>query len=41
MGYVPYVGFATYHRVIVMIRLYFKKLMFMQLLLQHMRERMF
>jgi hypothetical protein len=28
MGYVPYVGFATYRRVTVKIRLYFKELMF-------------
>jgi len=31
MGYVPYVGFATYRRATVKIRLYFKKLMFMQM----------
>jgi len=31
MGYVPYVGFATYRRAIVKIRLYFKKLTYMQM----------
>jgi hypothetical protein len=31
MGYVPYVGFATYHRATVKIRFYFKRLMFMQM----------
>jgi hypothetical protein len=31
MGYVPYVGFATYRRATVKIRLYFKRLMFMQI----------
>jgi hypothetical protein len=31
MGYVPYVGFAIYRRAIVKIRLYFKRLMFMQM----------
>jgi len=30
MGYVPYVGFATYHRATAKIRLYFKRLIFMQ-----------
>jgi hypothetical protein len=30
MGYVLYVGFATYRRVTVNIRLYFKGLMFMK-----------
>jgi hypothetical protein len=33
MGYVPYVGFATYRRTTVKIRLYFKRLMFMQMFL--------
>jgi hypothetical protein len=32
MGYVSYVGFATYRRAIVKIRLYFKGLMFMQMI---------
>jgi hypothetical protein len=32
MWYVPYVGFATYRRVTVKIRLYFKGLMFMQMI---------
>jgi hypothetical protein len=31
MGYVPYVGFATYCRATVKIGLYFKRLMFMQM----------
>jgi hypothetical protein len=31
MGYVPYVGFATYRRATVKIHLYFKRLMFMQM----------
>jgi len=31
MGYVPYVGFATYHRATMKIPLYFKRLMFMQM----------
>jgi len=31
MGYVPYIGFATYRRATVKIRLYFKRLMFMQM----------
>jgi hypothetical protein len=31
MGYVPYVGFVTYRRATVKIRLYFKRLMFMQM----------
>jgi hypothetical protein len=31
MGYVPYVGFATYRRATVKIHLCFKRLMFMQL----------
>lgn len=30
MGNVPYVGFATYRRATVKIRLYFKELMFMK-----------
>jgi hypothetical protein len=32
MGYVSYVGFATYRRATVKIRLYFKRLMYMQML---------
>jgi hypothetical protein len=32
MWYVPYVGFAIYRRVTVKIRLYFKGLMFMQMI---------
>jgi len=31
MGYVPYVGFVTYRRATMKIRLYFKRLMFMQM----------
>jgi hypothetical protein len=31
MGNVPYVGFTTYCRATVMIRLYFTKLIFMQM----------
>jgi hypothetical protein len=31
MGYVPYVSFATYRRATMKIRLYFKRLMFMQM----------
>jgi hypothetical protein len=31
MGYVPSVGFATYCHATVKIRLYFKRLMFMQM----------
>jgi hypothetical protein len=31
MGYVSYVGFATYCHATVKIRLYFKRLMFMQM----------
>jgi hypothetical protein len=30
MGYVPYVGFETYRRATVKIRLYFKRLMFIK-----------
>jgi hypothetical protein len=30
MGYVPYIGFATYRRATVKIRLYFKGLLFMK-----------
>jgi hypothetical protein len=30
MGYVPYVGFATYRHATVKIILYFKRLMFME-----------
>jgi len=30
MGYIPYVGFATYRRATVKIHLYFKRLMFME-----------
>jgi hypothetical protein len=32
MGHVLYVGFATHRRATVKIRLYFKKLMFMQMI---------
>jgi len=31
MGYVPYVGFTTYRRATVLTRLYFKRLMLMQM----------
>jgi hypothetical protein len=31
MGYVPYVSFATYRRATVNIRLYFKRLIFVQM----------
>jgi hypothetical protein len=32
MGYVPYVGFATYRRATVRIHLYFKRLMIKQMI---------
>jgi len=31
MGYVTYVGFATFRRITVKIHLYFKRLMFIQM----------
>jgi hypothetical protein len=39
MRYVPYVGFATYRRAIVKIRLYFKRLMHMQMFCKKKRDR--
>jgi hypothetical protein len=38
MGYVPYVGFATYRRATVKIRLYFKRLMYMQMFCNEKRK---
>jgi len=40
MGYVPYVGFATYRRATVKIRLYFKRLMFMQMFRIYKKKKM-